>query len=143
MMQKYIKNITKKNFEPYGYIIDYDQENRDDFQVVLTEAREKGWRIAFSKIIDSNIIEIARHPETMETFEPIHGTTLICVSTTTNINDYQIFLLDRPICIKQNIWHTTICLSDYSIVKIIENAEVTAEKHKIEEQIDILMRNNK
>lgn len=135
-MEKHVKKISKENFMPYGYLIGYDQENEDDFQVVLTESRKKGWRIAFSKIVASSIAEIARHPETMETFEPVSGITLICVSTTTNLDDYQVFLLDQPLCIKQNIWHATVCLSANSVVKIVENAEVTAEKHKIETEIN-------
>ncbi len=72
-MPALIKNLSKKAFQPYGYIIEHDETNLKDFQVRLTEKATAGWRIAVLKITHRSISTIARHPGTMESFEPISG----------------------------------------------------------------------
>ncbi len=57
--------------------------------------------------------------------------TLLCVSLPETPEEYDIFLLDKPVCILKNIWHATMTLSEYSLVKIYENSEVDAEEYEL------------
>ena len=130
-MPTLIKNLSKDTFQPYGYIIEHDEANVNSFQVILTEKAAVGWRIAVSKITQRSISTLARHPGTMESFEPISGVTLLCVSLPETPEAYDIFLLDKPVCILQNTWHATMTLSEYSLVKICENNEVDSESYEL------------
>jgi ureidoglycolate hydrolase len=136
-MNKQINNITSKNFAKYGYVIEHDSSNIEKFQVVLNEFEQVGWRIAVSKVINKSIIKIARHPNTMESFEPVAGVTLVCVALLELPEEYEIFLLDKPVCVYKNIWHATFCLSEYSILKICENVTVESEEYEFAREIKV------
>ena len=124
-----IRILNRKAFEKYGYVIEYDRENGHSFQVILSEYNPVGWRIAVSKITGKSTSKMARHPGTMESFEPLDGITLLCVAPFENPEDVEFFLLEKPVCIYRNIWHATLCLSEYSIVKITENCIVDSEEY--------------
>lgn len=126
-----IQKITPKSFERYGHVIFHDHTKKESFQIVLNEFEEVGWRIAVSKITDKAIKILARHPNSMETFEPMEGVTVICVAPANNPMDYELFLLDKPVCLYKNIWHSTMSISEYSIVKICENAHVETEEYDL------------
>lgn len=136
-MNKVIKNISKETFSKYGYVIEHDNNKEDNFQVILNEFEKVGWRIASSKIVAKSFNRIARHPNTMESFEPVSGVTLLVVAPPENAEDFEVFLLDRPVCLYKNVWHATICLSEYSLIKICENAEVSSEFHDFDKEIVI------
>lgn len=131
----FIKTIIPERFEKYGYVIQYKPGTDTDFQVILKEESRVGWRIAVSRIKAKKITNLARHPDSMECFEPLTGITLLCVALADSPVDYDVFLLDRQVCIKENIWHAMVCLSEYSMVKIFENAEVSSEEYKLVEPI--------
>lgn len=130
-MNKTIKTIKQSEFGKYGYIIQHDSNNSDNFQVILNENEATGWRIAVSKVTSRNISTFGKHPNSMESFEPVEGTTLIYVANSESPEDYEIFLLDKPVCLFKNIWHATCCLSEYSIVKITENLRVESQEYKL------------
>ena len=134
-MFKKIKNITKESFEKYGYVISYDANKTERFQILLSEKNSVGWRMAVSKIIGKSISKISKHPDSMESFEPLDGVTLICVALPESPEEYEVFLLDKPVCLNQNIYHATLCLSDYSIVKITENLNVGTEEYKLSKEM--------
>ncbi|MDK2799576.1 MAG: hypothetical protein PWP27_852 [Clostridiales bacterium] len=132
-----IKNITAASFKKYGYVIAYDSRKSENFQIVLKESDAVGWRIAVSKIENKRIYKVARHPNSMESFEPMEGTALICVAPAESPKDFEIFLLDKPVCLFRNIWHATLTLSEHSLIKICENANVDSEEYHFENAIEI------
>ncbi|MDW7673731.1 MAG: hypothetical protein SCK28_04255 [Bacillota bacterium] len=136
-MNKSIKNITADSFKKYGYVIEHNTNIPENFQIVLNEFAEVGWRIAVSKIVDKAIGKVARHPNSMETFEPVAGVTLICVAAPETPEEYEIFLLDKPVCLHKNVWHANCTMSPYSIVKICENAYVDSEEYKYAKELAI------
>lgn len=136
-MNMVIKNISKETFSRYGHVIEYDSSKKENFQVILNESGAVGWRIATMKIDAKSINRIARHPNTMESFEPLSGVTLIIVAPPENVDNFEVFLLDQPVCVYKNVWHATVCLSEHSIVKICENAKVESEHHDYNKEIGV------
>jgi len=136
-MARQIKNITSQTFGRYGFIIEHDGAGEENFQVVLSEQGAVGWRIAVNRIENKTVGKLARHPSSMESFEPVAGVTLLCVAEPDSPQDCEVFLLDRPVCLRKNTWHATMCLSAYSIVKICENAEVGSEDHELERDLQV------
>lgn len=134
-----ITRLSKETFQPYGYIIEHDETLPQNFQVILTENAAVGWRIAVSKITRQSIAKISRHPHTMETFEPISGVTLLCVALPDKPEQYEIFLLDKPVCIDKNVWHATLTLSRCSTVKICENSHVDSEEYELDGTLHVVV----
>ncbi|WP_432627108.1 ureidoglycolate lyase [Brotaphodocola sp.] len=118
-----IERITVENFAPFGSVIEFPKDNHDNFYIVETEETEP-WRLAVFRYSNHEIQRIERHPTSKESFEPLSGTTLLLTAETDTPENYHIFLLDRPICLKKNIWHQVLSLSDEAVVKITENREV-------------------
>lgn len=122
---KELKYLTKENFQKYGYIIDFRSENSSGWEILFKEKSE-GYRIAIFEIDRKQTKRIERHPDSMETFEPISGISLILLSDGDPEN-FEVFLLDKPICLKKGIWHDVISISEKSKFKIVENDEVICE----------------
>jgi ureidoglycolate hydrolase len=131
-----IKYLNNESFKKYGNIIEFDNNGQESFQIILNEENLSGWRIAVSKITRQSIKMISRHPDSRETFEPVEGVTLLYVALPETPEKFEIFLLEKPVCIYKNIWHSTICLSEYSIIKIAENNAVGSESFKLENELE-------
>ena len=127
-MSRPIRNLTRESFARYGILIEHDPAGSPGFQIVLAEEEAVGWRLAVNHVTDRTSGKVARHPNSMESFEPVWGVTLLIVADE-NPEQYEVFLLDKPVCLKRNIWHAVICLSESSMVKIAENLEVDSEDH--------------
>jgi len=137
---KKIQNINQDTFKPYGYLIEYDPGKSGTFQVVLNETEKVGWRIAVSKVMGNKVQMLGKHPNSMESFEPISGTTIFLVAQPETPENFEAFLLERSVCLYPNIWHATLSLSEYSLIKITENAaEVTTEKYYFEKEYQVLV----
>lgn len=134
-----IKHLSTDTFQPYGYIIAHDETLPQNFQIVLTENATVGWRLAVSKITRQSFTKISRHPNSMESFEPISGVTLLCVAPPDTPEQYEIFLLDQPVCLHKNIWHASLTLSTYSLVKICENNEVDSEEYELDGTVQVVV----
>lgn len=134
-----IQNINHDTFKPYGYLIDYDSRKPGTFQVVLNETEKVGWRIAVSKVMKNKVQMLGKHPNSMESFEPISGTTILLVAQPETPENFEAFLLECPVCLYPNIWHATLSLSEYSLIKITENVEVTTEKYYFEKEYQVLI----
>lgn len=137
MGQNEIKNIRLHSFTKYGYIIEYDHLGQSGFQKIAYETDAIGWRIGVLKVTAKNILQLSRHYNSMESFEPMEGVTLICLAELDNPEEYEIFLLDKAVCLYKNIWHNTLCLSESSMVKITENRDVDSDIYKLEREIRI------
>lgn len=134
-MNKHIKNINHQSFDQYGIIIDHPVTNTDHFFKVLISENNAGWRIAFFEINRKSTNMLENHPYSCESFEPINGTTLLLVGKNESPQDYEVFLLDKPICLHKGIWHQVITLSEYSQIKITENNEVTSEFYYLKDAV--------
>ena len=135
-MERAILNISKDNFAPFGKIIEFSPECNDKFEIVISEDKEP-WRIAVYRYKEKSVKIMENHPTSMESFEPLTGTTLIMVAENESPNDYKVFLLDKPICLYKGIWHQVISLSEYASVKITENLEVNSEFYEFDAEVKV------
>lgn len=136
-MGKPIKNINRDTFKPYGIVIEQNSENPKGFQVILNETGKVGWRIAVSKLTKNMVLEMGKHPDSMESFEPVSGVVVLLVALPDTPEDFEAFLLDRPVCLFKNIWHATLTLSECALVKITENLEVNSENYQFEKEYQV------
>lgn len=84
----------------------------------------------------SNGWSVTRHPKS---FEPLHGLTVLVVATHENPEEYEAFILDKPVCLKKGIWHQVLALTEEAQVKIVENLEVQSEFYDLEKAIHVLV----
>lgn len=75
------------------------------------------------------------HPSSKESFEPLSGMLLIIVAEHDTPADFEVFLLDKPVCLHAGVWHQVISLAAESQVKIAENYEVESEFFELENEI--------
>ena len=133
-MKKSILTISKESFSKFGKVIEFSGICTDKFEIVLSEPNEP-WRIAVYRYKEKGIKFMENHPTSMESFEPLTGTTLIMVAENETPSDYKVFLLDKPVCLYKGVWHQVISLSDSASVKITENLDVTSEFYHFESEI--------
>ena len=124
-----IKNITAANFKKYGHVIEYPRKrpknrSKNLFSIILKEKKRCGWRIAYLLLRDKSITKLERHPASFESFEPVHGRSLIYLAGGRYPRKIECFYLDRPVILKKGVWHGVVSLSAESEIKITENAEV-------------------
>lgn len=132
-----IKTLTEQSFKQYGELISFNEQQPEAFQVILGEAAAAGWRIAIKKTVAKELVDLGRHPDSRESFEPLQGVTLLGVAPAGNPEAVEVFLLDQPVCLFKNIWHNTICLSACSYLKITENYNVASETYQMKQQLTI------
>ena len=133
-MAKDIITISQESFSKFGKVIELEETFNERFKIIIQE-EEQPWRIAIYRYNEKTIEKFENHPYSMESFEPLTGTTLIAVAENNKPEDYKIFLLDKPVCLFKGIWHQVISLSDEASVKITENLEVTSEFYHLENEI--------
>lgn len=125
-----IKNITQETFQKYGYILEPGPEG-GNFQVVVNEGEPVGWRLAVMRVTAKVVAKIGRHPDSMESFEPLCGVAALVLAPPEAPENYEVFLLDKPVCLRRNVWHATLALSVDTQVKIVENLSVGAEDYHL------------
>lgn len=129
-----IQVITRETFAPFGTVLEFPETTADDFYIVDTEEKEP-WRIAVFRYRNHSIRRIECHPASKESFEPLSGITLLLAAEAGHPEEYHIFLLDRPVCLKKGIWHQVLSLSSEAQVKITENLEVESVFYDLEKEI--------
>lgn len=137
-MKKPILTISKKSFEKFGKVIEFSETCTEKFEVVISEPNEP-WRLAVYRYVEKGVKYMENHPTSMESFEPLTGTTLIMVAENKTPSDFKVFLLDKPVCLYKGVWHQVISLSDIASVKITENLDVTSEFYHFEKEIIPMM----
>lgn len=135
-MNKEILTISKESFLPYGKVIEFSNDCNDKFEIIVKEEFSP-WRIAVYRYKERNVKIMENHPTSMESFEPLTGTTLLMVAENNKPEDFKVFLLDKPVCLYKGIWHQVISLSDDASVKITENLEVNSEFYEFENLVSI------
>ncbi len=137
-MSKLIQNITKNNFSPYGYVLDFSDNTTDEFEIIVKES-ESPWRMAVYRPHSRDCDFLENHPDSMESFEPTKGISLLIVAEKNTPNNFSVFLLDKPVCLYKGIWHNVMALSEDVLIRVTENLEVESEYHYFDKKIQILI----
>jgi ureidoglycolate hydrolase len=133
-----IQNLSKKKFSKYGLVLE-QSDKKKIFTVLTGDKQAKGWRIGYLIYHPAVIDSLEAHPESMETFEPVSGTTVILVAPQKAPEKIEAFLLDKPVCVAKNVWHGVRVLSEKAEIKITENYDVDSKIHKLKKPLDIVI----
>jgi len=133
---KSILSPNSRNFKSFGKIIDYPNlpkrgTKRNLWRIVHREPAKTGWRIAYLVLRDKTIGQMAAHPTSDETFEPIKGRAVLFVSKDKDLNNIKCFKLDKPLIVRKGIWHNVLTLDVETHIKICENANITQKVWKL------------
>lgn len=123
-----LKNITGESFKNYGYVI--ERTGDKNFQIIASDS-ENPWRLALYRFTNKEAIELESHTYSMESFEPFEGVSVIIVAKPETPDQYEAFLLDKPVVLYKATWHQVVTLSEETTVKITENYEVPTEKYQL------------
>ena len=134
---KQIHFITKESFEKFGRIIDFTGRKENPAFEVVIKSEENPWRIAMLRVEEREFTALERHPSSLETFEPVEGICLLLVSLETQKSDYEVFVLDRPVCLDKNVWHGLVTLTGVSKIKITENLEVDVDYFNLDRPLGV------
>jgi len=133
---KRLKSIHKDDFEKYGKVLEFSEACTEPFEIVITEEKEP-WRLAVFRYTNKTIKRMECHPTSLESFEPLSGVTVLLVAEHDKSEEFEAFLLDKPVCLYKGIWHQVLALTDEAQVKIVENLEVNSEFFDFEKEISI------
>lgn len=132
-----IHRITHRSIKPYGRIIDSrcvkDDGVGNRFGILLKE-KSPGWRIGYLIVRDRVIWRVEYH-DSLETFEPVCGKTIIALGTFRAPDRLKVFLLDKPICLNKGTWHDVAAVSKRAEIKIVENIEVDGGYHVLKRPV--------
>jgi ureidoglycolate hydrolase len=131
--KKCIENITPELFSKYGDVIALKPTSIDGWEIVV-KVSDKGWRIAVLEFSRKSTGVLEKHPDSRESFEPMKGIAFLLVALDSEPENFEVFLLDKPVCLYAGIWHQVISLSEVAIVKITENLDVSCEYHNLENE---------
>ncbi len=73
---------------------------------------------------DKEITKLEQHPDSLESFEPVSGRSLLYLAAGKEASKIECFHLSKPIILKKGIWHGVVTLDRESEIKITENAKV-------------------
>ncbi|MFP4157343.1 MAG: hypothetical protein ACLFU4_06965 [Opitutales bacterium] len=120
--------LTADAFAPYGQVLERDPHG-EAFQALFTDSSATcGWRVAILEVQPGPIRRLHRHPDSEECFSPLQGTPCIAVAHPEKPEDIEYFHLDRPICIRRQVWHEIYTPHTAPAqVFIAENAQIAGE----------------
>ena len=133
-MQRPIRTIHTDTFSRYGQVLDFSKDFDGAFEILVRESAAP-WRIAAYRPQNRESLFLENHPDSMETFEPVRGVSLLLAAENHCPEDFQVFLLDRAVCLKKGIWHDVVALSDEVLLKVTENMEVSCVFHNFEKPV--------
>ena len=135
---KTLQYVQRETFLQYGEVLEFPAGIEETFCIITTEEKEP-WRLAVFRYTNKEIQRMECHPTSRESFEPLHGLTVLVVATHENPEEYEAFILDKPVCLKKGIWHQVLALTEEAQVKIVENLEVQSEFYDLEKAIHVLV----
>ena len=135
---KTLQSVQRETFLTYGEVLEFPAGIEETFCIITTEEKEP-WRLAVFRYTNKEIQRMECHPTSRESFEPLHGLTVLVVATHENPEEYEAFILDKPVCLKKGIWHQVLALTEEAQVKIVENLEVQSEFYDLEKAIHVLV----
>jgi ureidoglycolate hydrolase len=118
-----LESVTMTSFKPFGTVLEFLPGDTGNFYIADKEP-ESGWRVAVFRYTNKEIQKIECHPTSKESFEPLHGITVLLVAEHETPEACHAFILDKPVVLKKGIWHQTLALTPEAQVKITENIEV-------------------
>ena len=130
MDRKHIQTINQAAFAKFGMVLEFPSDSTNRFEIIVREP-DHPWRLAVFRDNKRSATKLENHPTSMETFEPVRGTTLLLVAENESPDDFTVFLLDKPICLHKGVWHDVVALSDDVLIRITENLEVHSEFHTL------------
>lgn len=133
---KALQSIHKETFKKYGTVLEFPEDCSGQFYIV-TEEKKEPWRLAVFRYTNKEIQRLECHPASMESFEPLSGITVLAVGEHDKPEDYEVFVLDKPVCLKKGVWHQVLSLTDEAQVKIAENLEVCSEFYDLEKPVKV------
>lgn len=133
-----LQSIHKETFKKFGSVLEFSTECKGPFEIIITEEKEP-WRLAVFRYTNKKIKRMECHPASLESFEPLNGLTVLVVAEHEKPEEYQAFILDKPVCLKKGVWHQVLSLTDEAQVKIAENLEVNSEFYDLEKEIEVII----
>lgn len=131
-----IQTLTTAVFNKYGTILQFTEKMSDGWEI-LVASDSPGWRIALLEFSRKSTRMLEYHPDSKESFEPVSGVCLLITAGHETPDEYEVFLLDQPVCLDAGVWHQVISLSEKSLVKITENLEVACVYHELDHMIEV------
>lgn len=127
-MELTIQCLTQERFAPYGSVIEheFDPKTGRDFAVVA-RSESTGWCVGLLELARGKAPYLERHLTSKETHEPLTGVTVLLVAPPDEPDHLEAFLLDRPVCLEQGVWHQAVALSRTAVLKVVENLSVPPE----------------
>ncbi len=130
-----LKSIHQRDFAKYGKVLEFTEAACEEpFEIVITEEQEP-WRLAVFRYNNKSVKRMECHPLSLESFEPLQGITVLIVAAHDTPEEYEAFILDKPVCLYKGIWHQVLSLTDEAQVKIAENLEVVSEFFDLQKEI--------
>ncbi|MBC7959683.1 MAG: hypothetical protein H7X94_07440 [Vallitaleaceae bacterium] len=137
-MNHKIQNLTPEAFNKYGTILRFTSKMNDGWEILVT-SDNPGWRLALLEFSRKTTHQLEYHPTSKESFEPLSGLSLLIVAEHETPQDYEVFLLDEPICLEAGVWHQVISLSATAMVKITENLDVESVYYEVDHEIEVVV----
>lgn len=134
-MSKKIQTLSPDVFSKYGTILQFTDKMSDGWEILIT-SDQLGWRIALLEFSRKSTHTLEYHPQSKESFEPISGVSLLLVAQNKAPQDYEVFLLDQPICLEAGVWHQVISVSAKTLVKITENLNVDCVFYELDHEVE-------
>ena len=131
-----LQPVFKDTFKKYGKVLEFSDDCREPFEIVITEEKEP-WRLAVFRYTNKTVKRMECHPTSLESFEPLKGLTVLIVAEHDHPEDYEAFILDKPVCLYKGIWHQVLALTDEGQVTIAENLDVNSEFYDLENEVSV------
>ena len=133
-----LENINPENFAAFGDILEFPSNVTANFHIVVREEKSP-WRLAVLRFDRHSVERLENHPESMESFEPLEGSSVLLLAEHEHPDIIKAFFLDKPVCLFKGVWHDVLALSSEAKVKITENLEVTSEYHNLENPVRVFV----
>ena len=116
--------VTNKSFKKYGEVIGphRDQIEGGERFKPLFETPSSGWLVAYLIMDHHHIDSIHCHLTSREVFDPVKGISVLALSVYDDPLGHELFLIDRPVCLLEKVWHGEMALTETAELKIIEDA---------------------
>ena len=123
-MRREICQITRESFAAYGTVLEFSGPR--GWEIAVRE-ESPGWRIALLEFGAGPARRLECHPFSRESFEPVQGTGILLTARPEAPEEFQAFLLDKPVCLNKGVWHQVLTPAGKASIKITENLEVESE----------------
>jgi len=133
-----LESVSVQAFRPFGTVLEFLDGDTGNFYIADSDDHNP-WRVAVFRYSNKEIRRIECHPSSKESFEPLHGITVLLVAEHDTPEDYHAFVLDKPVILKKGVWHQTLSLTPEATVKITENLEVESVFYSLEIPVRVFL----